>query len=58
MDEVVNESTVQSPSDFKEALKSLTKYMIDQGMNIQPLPRVISISNDSKNAENILGRTS
>lgn len=57
MDEVVNESTVQSPSDFKEALKSLTKYMIDQGMNIKPLPRVISISNDSKNAESILGKT-
>ena len=57
MDEVVNESTVQPPSDFKEALKSLTKYMIDQGMNIKPLPRVISISNDSKNAENILGKT-
>ena len=57
MDEMVNESTVQSPSDFKEALKSLTKYMIDQGMNIKPLPRVISISNDSKNAENILGKT-
>jgi len=57
MDEVVNESTVQPPSDFKEALKSLTKYMIDQGMNIKPLPRIISISNDSKNAENILGKT-
>ena len=57
MDEVINESTVQPPSDFKEALKSLTKYMVDQGMNIKPLPRVISISNDSKNAENILGRT-
>ena len=57
MDEVVNESTVQPPSDFKEALKSLTKYMIDQGMNIKPLPHIISISNDSKNAENILGKT-
>ena len=57
MDEMINESSAQPPSDFKEALKSLTKYMIDQGMNIKPLPRVISISNDSKNAENILGKT-
>lgn len=48
---------LNTPSTFKEALKSLTKYMIDQGMNIKPLPRVISISNDSKNAENILGKT-
>jgi hypothetical protein len=44
-------------NNFDEALKSLTQYMIDQGMNIEPLPRVISISNDSKNAENILGKT-
>jgi len=49
--------SLNTPSTFKEALKSLTKYMIDQGMNIKPLPRVISISNDSKNAENILGKT-
>ena len=47
----------ETPSTFKEALKSLTKYMIDQGMNIKPLPCIISISNDSKNAENILGKT-
>lgn len=49
--------SLNTPSTFKEALKSLTKYMIDQGMNIKPLPRIISISNDSKNAENILGKT-
>lgn len=48
---------LNTPSTFKEALKSLTNYMIDQGMNIKPLPRIISISNDSKNAENILGKT-
>lgn len=49
--------SLNTPSIFKEALKSLTKYMIDQGMNIKPLPRVISINNNSKNAENILGKT-
>jgi len=55
---LINEGYIsKQPSDFKEALKSLTKYMIDQGMNIKPLPRVISVSNDSKNAENILGKT-
>lgn len=55
---LINEGYVsKQPNDFKEALKSLTKYMIDQGMNIKPLPRVISINNDSKNAENILGKT-
>ena len=55
---VINEGYIsKQPNDFKEALKSLTKYMIDQGMNIKPLPRVISINNDSKNAENLLGKT-
>jgi hypothetical protein len=55
---LINEGYIsKQPNDFKEALKSLTKYMIDQGMNIKPLPRVISINNDSKNAENILGKT-
>lgn len=45
------------PTDFKSALVSLTKYMIDQGLNVKPLPKLRIIDNDSKNAENILGRT-
>ena len=45
------------PSTFKEALASLTKYMVDQGMNIKPLPKLKIINNDSKNASNILGKT-
>ena len=53
----IKESLNVTPTTFDEAVKSLTKYMVDQGMNIEPLPRVISISNDSKNAENILGKT-
>ena len=47
----------QQPTDFKSALASLTKYMVDQGLNIKPLPKLKIINNDSKNAENILGRT-
>jgi len=31
--------------------------MINQGMNIEPLPKLKIINNDSKNASNILGRT-
>lgn len=45
------------PTDFKSALVSLTKYMLTQGLNIKPLPKLKIIDNDSKNAENILGRT-
>ena len=43
--------------DFKSALVSLTKYMIDNGMNIKPLPKLRIINNDLENANNILGRT-
>jgi len=47
----------EQPMDFKSALASLTKYMIDQGMNIKPLPKLKIINSDIKNAENILGKT-
>jgi hypothetical protein len=43
--------------DFKKALQSLTKYMLDSGMNIKPLPKLILINNDIENSNNILGKT-
>ena len=45
------------PSTFREALASLTKHMMDQGLNIMPLPTLKIINSDIKNAENILGKT-
>ena len=45
------------PTNFKQALASLTKHMLDQDLNILPLPKLKIINNDSKNADNILGRT-
>ena len=47
----------EQPMDFKSALASLTKYMIDQGMNIKPLPRLKIINSDIQNANDILGKT-
>ena len=47
----------QQPNDFKSALASLTKYMLDQGLNITPLPKVKIVNNDTENAKNILGKT-
>ena len=44
-------------NDFKTHLTSLTKYMVDQGMNIKPYPTLKIINNDFKNAENMLGKT-
>ena len=31
--------------------------MLNQGLNISPLPKLIIINNDTKNANNILGKT-
>jgi hypothetical protein len=45
------------PSTFREALASLTKHMMDQGLNIIPLPTLKIVNSDIKNAENILGKT-
>jgi hypothetical protein len=42
---------------FEEALLSLTKYMVNQGLDIKPLPKVKLIKSDIENAENILGKT-
>jgi hypothetical protein len=47
----------QQPIDFRSALASLTKHMVDQGLNITPLPKLRIISNDIQNAENVLGKT-
>jgi len=47
----------EQPMDFKSALASLTKYMIDQGMNIKPLPKLKIINSDIQNANDILGKT-
>ena len=53
----INENQLNKPTDLKEAIKSLTEYMINEGMDIKPLPKLKIINNDSKNASNILGRT-
>ena len=44
-------------NDYKKYIPGLTKYMIDQGMNIKPLPVVKFINNDKANAENVFGKT-
>ena len=43
--------------EFKDALISLVQYMIEQDMNILPLPTLKIIDNDVENANNILGKT-
>ena len=43
--------------DYKPLIKSLTEYMLENNMNILPLPKVKFINDDSKNAEDFFGKT-
>ena len=54
--ELVNEA-LKDTWNPKESFVSLSKFMIDKGMNIQPLPKVKIISDDEENASNLLGKT-
>jgi cytidyltransferase-like protein len=45
------------PTTLKDAMLSLTTYMIENDMNITPLPKIRIIDDDSKNAEGIFGST-
>jgi sugar-specific transcriptional regulator TrmB len=52
--ENLNESVNNS---FDDALDSLIRYMVNQGMNIHPLPSIKIIDNDVENSNNVLGKT-
>ena len=43
--------------EFKDKLISLTMFMMDNGLNLEPLPDVNFIEDDKENASNILGHT-
>ena len=54
---VLDSKNKSSLKEFKNHLASLTNYMIDNGYNISPLPKVKFINNDVENAQNMLGTT-
>lgn len=54
--ELVNEA-LKDTWNPEETFVSLSKFMIDNGMKIQPLPKVRIISDDEKNASDFLGKT-
>lgn len=47
---------LENNSEFKELLVSLTMYLMDH-INIEPLPDLIFIEDDTKNANDLLGKT-
>ena len=56
--ETLNENaTYSSKIDYKQEIKELTKHMLQKGMNISPLPKVIFKHGDQENASQFLGKT-
>lgn len=47
----------QDAWNLQKGIVSLTKYMVDNGMNISPLPKLKVIDNDKENADKLLGYT-
>ena len=56
--EPINENaTYSSKINYKQQIKDLTTYMLNKGMNIQPLPKVIFKNGDRENAGDFFGKT-
>jgi len=52
----MKEGVEQSKPQLKDYITSLTEYMLDNGMNIEPLPEV-KLRKDEANASNFFGKT-
>jgi phosphopantetheine adenylyltransferase len=55
--ELNENASYSSDIDYKSLIKELTKYMIKDGWNILPLPKVIFKHGDSENARDFFGKT-
>lgn len=54
----LNENATYSEEiDYKSKIAEVTKYMIDEGMNVRPLPKVIFKNGDKSNAKEFFGMT-
>ena len=53
----IHKKGLEHNKEFKNKLISLTMFMMDNGLNIEPLPNVNFIEDDKENANNMLGRT-
>jgi hypothetical protein len=57
-EKMLNENATYSSSiDIMEKIKTLTDYMLDRGMNIEPLPKLEFIDGNTENASEFLGKT-
>jgi hypothetical protein len=55
--ELMKEEDSFDTFDYPKHLKLYTQYMLDQGMDIRPLPKVKFINDDVENAKEFLGKT-
>jgi len=56
--EPLNENATYSNNiNYKRHIKDLTTHMLNKGMNIQPLPKVVFKNGDKENAEDFFGKT-
>jgi phosphopantetheine adenylyltransferase len=56
--EPLNENATYSNSiNYKKQIKDLTTHMLNKGMKLTPLPKVIFKNGDKENAENFFGKT-
>jgi len=46
-----------SEHDYPKLIKSITEYMVNQGMELKPLPKVRFVKDDVKNARDFFGKT-
>ena len=53
----IDSNKLENNKEFKDKLVSLTMFMMDNGLDLDPLPDINFIEDDKKNASNILGRT-
>jgi hypothetical protein len=56
-DELNENASYSQHIDVKQKIKELTQHMLDKGMNIVPLPKVIFKHGDAENAKQFLGKT-
>lgn len=57
LEEKLIQDILQTPNSYKNLIPEITKFMLNKGMNLRPLPVVKFIEDDEENAKNILGRT-
>jgi hypothetical protein len=56
-DELNENASYSQHIDVKQKIKELTQHMLQKGMNISPLPKIVFKHGDAENAKQFLGKT-